>query len=58
MLGTLGFSNKFKHIVALTNETQTMFSFPKIFKFNSVTYYPTTGKKKKKKSHRYLCVKY
>ena len=31
---TLGFPIEFKHIVALTNEIQTMLSFPKIFKFN------------------------
>ena len=34
MLGTLGFPIKFKHMVTLTNETQTMLSFPIIFKFN------------------------
>ena len=33
-LSTLGSSIKFKHVVALTNETQTMLSFPRIFKFN------------------------
>ena len=33
-LGTLGFPIEFKHMVALTNETQIMLSFPKIFKFN------------------------
>ena len=33
-LGTLGSPIEFKHIVALTNETQTMLSFPRIFKFN------------------------
>ena len=27
-------------MVALTNETQTMLFFPKIFKFNIVMYYP------------------
>ena len=32
-LGTLGSLIKFKHIVALANETQTMLSFPRIFKF-------------------------
>ena len=25
---------EFKHMIVLTNETQTMLSFPKIFKFN------------------------
>ena len=33
-LGTLGFLIEFKHMVALTNETQTMLFFPRIFKFN------------------------
>ena len=33
-LGTLGFPIEFKHMVTLTNETQTMLSFPRIFKFN------------------------
>ena len=33
-LGTLGFPIEFKHMVALTNEIQTMLSFSKIFKFN------------------------
>ena len=33
-LGTLGFPIEFKHIVALTNKTQTMLSFPRKFKFN------------------------
>jgi hypothetical protein len=32
--GTLSSLIEFKHIVALTNETQTMLSFPKKFKFN------------------------
>ena len=27
-------------MVTLTNETQTMLYFPKIFKFNTVMYYP------------------
>ena len=27
-------------MVTLTNETQTMLSFPRIFKFNIVIYYP------------------
>jgi hypothetical protein len=27
-------------MVALTNETQTILSFPRIFKFNTVMYYP------------------
>jgi hypothetical protein len=27
-------------MVALTNETQTMLSFSRIFKFNTVMYYP------------------
>jgi hypothetical protein len=31
---SLGFLIKFKHMVALTNETQTMLSFSRIFKFN------------------------
>ena len=30
----LGSPIEFKHMVALTNETQTMLSFPRIFKFN------------------------
>ena len=34
MLGTLGLPIEFKHMVALTNETQTILSFPIIFKFN------------------------
>ena len=33
-LGTLGFLIEFKHMVVLTNETQTMLFFPRIFKFN------------------------
>ena len=33
-LGTLSSLIEFKHIIALTNETQTTLSFPKIFKFN------------------------
>jgi hypothetical protein len=33
-LGTLGSLIEFKHMVALTNETQIMLSFPRIFKFN------------------------
>ena len=33
-LGTLGSPIKFKHMVALTNETQTMLYFSRIFKFN------------------------
>ena len=33
-LNTLGSSIEFKHMIVLTNETQTMLSFPKIFKFN------------------------
>ena len=41
MLGTLGSIIEFKHImVALTNETQTMLSFSRMFKFNTVMYYP------------------
>ena len=36
MLDILDFPIEFKHMVALTNETQTMLSFPKIFKFNAV----------------------
>jgi hypothetical protein len=39
-LGTLGSIIEFKYMVALTNETQTMLSFPRIFKFNTVMYYP------------------
>jgi hypothetical protein len=27
-------------MVSLTNETQTMLSFPRIFKFNKIMYYP------------------
>jgi hypothetical protein len=34
MLGTLGSLIEFKYIVVLTNETQIMLYFPKIFKFN------------------------
>ena len=34
MLGTLGFLIEFKHMVTLTNETQIMLSFSRIFKFN------------------------
>ena len=33
-LGTLGSSIEFKHMGALTNETQTMLSFLRKFKFN------------------------
>ena len=33
-LGTLSFSIEFKHIIALTNETQIMLFFSRIFKFN------------------------
>ena len=33
-LGTLGSPIEFKHMVALTNETQTMLFFPRIFKLN------------------------
>jgi hypothetical protein len=33
-LGTLGSPIEFKHMVALTNETQTMLYFSRIFKFN------------------------
>ncbi len=33
-LGTLGSLIEFKHMIALTNETQIMLSFPRIFKFN------------------------
>ena len=32
--GTLGSPLDFKHMVVLTNKTQTMLYFPKIFKFN------------------------
>ena len=32
-LGTLGSPIEFKHVVALTNKTQTMLYFPRIFKF-------------------------
>ena len=35
-LGILGSLIEFKHMVALTNETQTILSFPIIFKFNAV----------------------
>ena len=34
MLGTLGFSIEFKHMVALINKTKTILSFLRIFKFN------------------------
>ena len=63
-LSTLDFSIEFKHMVAFTNEIQTMLFFPRIFKFNAVMYYPfiiilqQREEKKKKKSHGYLCVKY
>ena len=33
-LRTLGFPIEFKHMVALTNETQTMLYFPRKFIFN------------------------
>ena len=33
-LGILGSPIEFKHMVALTNEIQTMLSFSRIFKFN------------------------
>ena len=33
-LGTLDSLIEFKHMVELTNETQTILSFPRIFKFN------------------------
>ena len=33
-LSTLSSLIEFKYIVALTNKTQTMLSFPRIFKFN------------------------
>ena len=33
-LSTLGSPIEFKHMVALTNETLTMLSFSRIFKFN------------------------
>jgi hypothetical protein len=33
-LGTLGSPIKFKHMVTLINETQTMLYFSRIFKFN------------------------
>ena len=47
-------------MVALTNETQTMLSFPRIFKFNAVIYYPfiIILQHRKKKCHVYLSVKY
>ena len=32
----LGFLIKFKHMIALTNDIQTMLSFSRIFKFNAV----------------------
>ena len=32
---TLDSPIKFKHMIALTNETQTVLSFPRIMKFNS-----------------------
>ena len=44
-------------MVSLTNETQKMLYFLRIFKFNAVMYYPTTAKEKKK-SLEYLCVEY
>ena len=34
MLSTLGFPIKYKHMITLTNKTQTMLSFLRIFKFN------------------------
>ncbi len=33
-LSILGSPIEFKYMIALTNETQTMLSFPRIFKFN------------------------
>ena len=36
MLGTLGSQIELKNMVVLTNETQTMLSFLRIFKFNAV----------------------
>jgi hypothetical protein len=36
MLSTLYSLIELKHMVALTNQTQTMLSFPIIFKFNAV----------------------
>ena len=33
-LSTLGSSIEFKHMITLTNETQIMLSFPRIFKFS------------------------
>ena len=33
-LGTLDSPIEFKHMVALTNETQTILFFPRIFEFN------------------------
>ena len=33
-LGTLSSLIKFKHMIALTNKTQIMLYFPRIFKFN------------------------
>jgi hypothetical protein len=35
-LGTLSSPIEFKYMVVLTNETQIMLSFPRIFKFNAV----------------------
>jgi hypothetical protein len=58
----LGSLIEFKRMVVLTNETQTMLSFSKIFKFNAVMYYPfiiilqQKEKKKRKKSHGYLWI--
>ena len=34
MSNTLDSPIEFRHLVVLTNETQIMLSFPKIFKFN------------------------
>ena len=34
ILGTLSSPIEFKYMITLTNETQTILSFPKIFKFN------------------------
>ena len=45
-------------MVALTNETQTMLSFPRIFKFNAVIYYPfiiILQHREKKMSWIFIC---
>ena len=42
-LGTIGSLIEFKHMVVLTNETQTMLFFLRIFKFNATMYLNSIG---------------